>query len=135
MENKLFFVSNGAALEMSEQSYEAESYLQKIVEDNPHLLARAWGDNECRLFLIKRELEILETEDGSNSYSLDHLLVGEDGVPVLVEVKRSTDTRARREVVAQMLDVRLRLPGLYLEGGQAAGAVHGKQLKRGRRRV
>ena len=54
MENKLFFVSNGAALEMSEQSYEAESYLQKIVEDNPHLLARAWGDNDCRLFLIKR---------------------------------------------------------------------------------
>ena len=68
MENKLFFVSNGAALEMSEQSYEAESYLQKIVEDNPHLLARAWGDNDCRLFLIKRELEILESEDGSNSY-------------------------------------------------------------------
>ena len=104
MENKLFFVSNGAALEMSEQSYEAESYLQKIVEDNPHLLARAWGDNECRLFLIKRELEILETEDGSISYSLDHLLVGEDGVPVLVEVKRSTDTRIRREVIGQMCD-------------------------------
>lgn len=104
MENKLFFVSNGAALEMSEQSYEAESYLQKIVEDNPHLLARAWGDNECRLFLIKRELEILESEDGSNSYSLDHLLVGEDGVPVLVEVKRSTDTRIRREVIGQMCD-------------------------------
>ena len=104
MENKLFFVSNGAALEMSEQSYEAESYLQKIVEDNPHLLARAWGDNDCRLFLIKRELEILESEDGSNSYSLDHLLVGEDGVPVLVEVKRSTDTRIRREVIGQMCD-------------------------------
>ena len=104
MENKLFFVSNGSAQEMSEQSYEAESYLQKIVEDNPHLLARAWGDNERRLFLVKRELGILESEDGSNAYSLDHLLVGEDGVPVLVEVKRSTDTRIRREVIGQMCD-------------------------------
>lgn len=28
----------------------------------------------------------------------------QDGVPTLVEVKRSTDTRIRREVVGQMLD-------------------------------
>ncbi len=32
------------------------------------------------------------------------LLGGRDGVPILVEVKRASDTRARREVVAQMLD-------------------------------
>ena len=31
-------------------------------------------------------------------------LVWADGVPVLVEVKQASDTRARREVVAQMLD-------------------------------
>jgi hypothetical protein len=30
--------------------------------------------------------------------------VDEAGVPTLVEVKRSSDTRARREVVARMLD-------------------------------
>jgi hypothetical protein len=30
--------------------------------------------------------------------------VDEAGVPTLVEVKRSSDTRARREVVAQILD-------------------------------
>jgi hypothetical protein len=37
-------------------------------------------------------------------WSLDHLFLDREGVPVLVEVKRATDTRARREVVAQMLD-------------------------------
>ena len=105
MDNRLFFMSqSGAAVELCRQQYEKEDRLQKIVEDNPHLLARAWGDGERRLFLIKRELEIMESEDSTNSYSLDHLLVGEDAVPVLVEVKRSTDTRIRREVVAQMLD-------------------------------
>ena len=34
----------------------------------------------------------------------DHLFLDQDGIPTLVEVKRSTDTRVRREVVGQMLD-------------------------------
>ena len=34
----------------------------------------------------------------------DHLFLDQDGVPTLVEVKRSTDTRLRRELVGQMLD-------------------------------
>lgn len=36
--------------------------------------------------------------------TLDHLFVDQDGVLTLVEVKRSSDTRIRREVVGQMLD-------------------------------
>jgi hypothetical protein len=35
---------------------------------------------------------------------VDHLAVDQDAVPTFVEVKRASDTRARREVVAQMLD-------------------------------
>jgi hypothetical protein len=35
---------------------------------------------------------------------LDHLFIDQDAVPTFVEVKRSTDTRIRREVVGQMLD-------------------------------
>ena len=42
--------------------------------------------------------------DGASRWSLDHLFIDNDGVPTLVEVKRSTDTRIRREVVGQMLD-------------------------------
>src|SRR5262249_30776823 len=36
--------------------------------------------------------------------SLDHLYLDQDAIPTLVEVKRSQDTRIRREVVGQMLD-------------------------------
>ena len=43
-------------------------------------------------------------EGAGATWSLDHLFVDADGVPVLVEVKRSRDTRIRREVVGQMLD-------------------------------
>ena len=41
---------------------------------------------------------------GVGRWSLDHMFIDREGVPVLVEVKRASDTRARREVVAQMLD-------------------------------
>jgi hypothetical protein len=37
-------------------------------------------------------------------WSLDHLYLDQDGIPTFVECKRATDTRIRREVVAQMLD-------------------------------
>ncbi len=35
---------------------------------------------------------------------LDHLFLDQDGIPTFVECKRASDTRTRREVVAQMLD-------------------------------
>ena len=41
---------------------------------------------------------------GGNRWSLDHLFLDQEGIPTLVEVKRGTDTRIRREVVGQMLD-------------------------------
>lgn len=37
-------------------------------------------------------------------WSLDHLYLDQDGIPTFVECKRASDTRIRREVVAQMLD-------------------------------
>lgn len=43
-------------------------------------------------------------EGGAGHLRLDHLFVDTQAVPTFVEVKRSTDTRSRREVVAQMLD-------------------------------
>jgi hypothetical protein len=44
-------------------------------------------------------------EDEVNAYGyLDHLFLDQDAVPTLVEVKRSSDMRIRREVVGQMLD-------------------------------
>jgi hypothetical protein len=44
-----------------------------------------------------------ETE-GGRRWSLDHLFLDQDGIPTLVEVKRSSDSRIRREVVGQLLD-------------------------------
>lgn len=104
MESRLYSLSDGKAIIISEHSYAQEDDLQKILADNPCLLLRPGELDNNKLFLVKRELNISEGIDSSNSYSLDILLVDQTGVPVLVEVKRSSDTRIRREVVAQMLD-------------------------------
>ena len=41
---------------------------------------------------------------GLKLFYLDHLFLDQDGIPTIVETKRSSDNRLRREVVAQMLD-------------------------------
>lgn len=41
---------------------------------------------------------------GQNRWSLDHLFIDQDAIPTLVEMKRSSNTQIRREVVGQMLD-------------------------------
>lgn len=105
MGNRLYLVRPDQNVqEMNEGYFELEAKLQEIVEKNPDVLSREWDEKPRKLFLIKREQAVKSDEDGGNSFSLDHLLVDSEGVPVLVEVKRSTDTRTRREVVAQMLD-------------------------------
>jgi hypothetical protein len=54
--------------------------------------------------LIAREAALPDDEDAGGRWSVDHLFLDQDAVPTLVEVKRSSDTRIRREVVGQMLD-------------------------------
>ena len=104
MNPKLFVLSDEYAVNAVEDKFASESDLQRIIEVNPNIVSRPWDGTEPELFLIQREITSKVLEDEGNSFALDHLLVDDKGVPVLVEVKRSSDTRIRREVVAQMLD-------------------------------
>lgn len=91
---------------MSEGSFASEDMFQSLLEKFPELLTDAehGAQSPRRWILVKREAGISDRKDGGNRWSLDHLFLDQDGVPTLVEIKRATDTRARREVVAQMLD-------------------------------
>jgi hypothetical protein len=88
--------------------------LQALLEDHPDLLD---GDpidpgSPRRWMLLHREFAVPDEKGTAERWSLDHLFLDQEGIPTLVEVKRSTDTRIRREVVGQMLDY-------------AANGVHG----------
>lgn len=102
------FMVNGenGLVEMHEQPYDDELVLQKLLADHPHLLAGdQMGDGPARQWLlVSREMPVM-IEGEVNAYGyLDHLFLDQDAIPTLVEVKRSTDMRIRREVVGQMLD-------------------------------
>ena len=93
-------------VEMIERPYDSEDVLQALLERYPSLLA---GDQVSaaaprRWLLIAREASLPDQEDGGGRWSVDHLFIDQDSVPTIVEVKRSSDTRIRREVVGQMLD-------------------------------
>ena len=98
--------SNGELVEMTQQGFDSEDLFQELLSNHPALIP---GDqmgttSPRRWLLIAREAGIPGQEGDGARWSLDHLFVDQDAIPTLVEVKRSSDTRIRREVVAQMLD-------------------------------
>ena len=110
MAKKAFLVDDsgggGPLRPMVEQAYESEDVLQGLLAQYPDLLAgdEMDPDNPRRWLLVSREMGVPDDADSAGRWSLDHLFLDQDGILTLVEVKRATDTRARREVVAQMLD-------------------------------
>jgi hypothetical protein len=104
--SRIFLESqNGASLiPLTETAYEKEAHLQELLAKCPDLIpGDQIGDSPRRWLLISREMSVPD-EDGMGRWSLDHLFVDQNSIPTFVECKRSSDTRGRREVVAQMLD-------------------------------
>jgi hypothetical protein len=107
MPGRIYLLNEGSKLiAMEEAAYDSESLLQKLLADHPDLLA---GDQinveePRRWLLVTREMAVPGEPDGAGRWSIDHLFVDQDSIPTLVEVKRSSDTRIRREVIGQMLD-------------------------------
>lgn len=103
----IFLVQEGSTLvEMTERPYDSEAVLQELLARYPDLLAGAQVDpaEPRRWLLVTREAGVPDHAGGPGRWSIDHLFLDQDGVPTLVEVKRGSDTRLRREVVGQMLD-------------------------------
>ena len=107
MGDEIFLIGeNSKLIAMTPRAYDSENHLQKLLADYPNLIPTGLtaGSARRRWLPVSREVGIPSEEHGSRTWALDHLFLDQDGVPTLVEVKRSTDTRIRREVVGQMLD-------------------------------
>ena len=102
----IFLIRQGELVVLEQRPYESEALLQRALASFPAVLAGSTTGDAApkQLLLIRREMGVPKTEGGGSAWSLDHLFVDSDGVPVIVEVKRSADTRIRREVVGQILD-------------------------------
>jgi len=106
MSGIIYLVKDDSTLvEMREQPYDSEDVLQELLAKYPNILAGEQIDSSAprRWLLITREAGV-PSEDMEERWSVDHLFLDQDAIPTLVEVKRSKDTRIRREVIGQMLD-------------------------------
>lgn len=92
--------------EVVQTPYDTEALLQRLIQKHPELLAgrQLDADDPPRWLLVTREMGVPDAEDASDRWAIDHLFLDQYGTPTLIEVKRATDTRIRREVVGQMLD-------------------------------
>ncbi len=103
----IYLLSEGSDLQrVPRKHYESEDLLQALIEKYPDVLAgdQMGTDEDVRLLVVKREAGVPDCEGGLDRWAVDHLLLDQHGVPTLVEVKRSSDTRIRREVVGQLLE-------------------------------
>lgn len=103
----IFLLSETGILQrVMRAEYDSELLLQDLVDSYPELLA---GEQisptvPVRWLVIDKEVGIPDAAEASDRWALDILLVDNLSRPTLVEIKRSTDRRIRREVVGQMLD-------------------------------
>lgn len=98
----IFLAAKDKLILLRPKAYASEDVLQEALANFPQVIAGRSTDEDGEpspLVLVAREIGIPTTQ-----LSLDHLFLDHEAVPVLVEVKRASDTRIRREVVAQMLD-------------------------------
>lgn len=101
----IYLRREGELIALTERPYETEDVLQTLLADHPGLLAGDdVADTPRRWVLLSREVGVADEDGASGRWSLDHLFVDQDAIPTLVEVKRSSDTRIRREVVGQLLE-------------------------------
>jgi hypothetical protein len=91
---------------MEPGQFAKEDDFQRLLSRFPELLVGDQIDpqNPRRWILVKREQAIATGEIGASVWSVDHVFLDQDGIPTLVEIKRQSDSRIRREVVGQMLD-------------------------------
>ena len=80
--------------------------LQLLLEQNPELLPgdQINPDEPRRWMVIKREMPVPDPGTGQDRWEIDFLFADQDAVPTFVECKRIEDTRARREIVGQVLE-------------------------------
>lgn len=106
MSDKIFLVQGDKLVAMERSKYSLEDHLQDLLARYPDLMPgeQLNASEPRRWLLVSREIGVPDAEAAIDRWSLDHLFLDQDGVPTLVEAKRSTDPRIRREVVGQLIE-------------------------------
>ena len=97
---------DGGLESLEEEPFATEDELQVLIAEHPELLdgQQMRPGDPRRWILITREKGIAETSESGARWSIDHLIVDQDAVPTLAEVKRGSNPEIRRTIVGQLLE-------------------------------
>lgn len=97
---------NGGLESLEEEPFFTEDEIQALVADHPEVLdgEQIQPGDRRRWLLITREKGISESPQSGARWSVDHLIVDQDAIPTIVEVKRGANPEIRRTIVGQMLE-------------------------------
>ena len=107
MAERIYYRAESGTLEsLEEEPFSTEKDLQVLVADHPEVLngEQVQPGDRRRWLLISREKGISDAPQTGARWAIDHLIVDQDAVPTLVEVKRGTNPEIRRTIVGQMLE-------------------------------
>ncbi len=107
MAERIYIRDDKGGLEpLEEMRFSTEDHLQTLIAEHPELLdgTQIRPEDPRRWILITREKGISETADSGSRWAVDHLIVDQDAMPTLVEVKRGANPEIRRTIVGQMLE-------------------------------
>ena len=96
----------GGLESLEEEPFATEDELQALIAEHPELLdgQQMRPGDPRRWILITREKGIAETPESGARWLIDHLIVDQDAVPTLAEVKRGPNPEIRRTIVGQLLE-------------------------------
>ena len=106
-DDSIYLLSDDGSLErVAATAYSAEKVLQEFIARYPELLAgeQMNPDDPPQWILVSQEAGIPDEKGAADRWSADHLLLDQHARPTIVEIKRSSDTRIRREVIGQLLE-------------------------------
>ena len=102
------YTSNGdGKLEALEETrFSTEDELQALIAEHPELLdgGQIRPGDARRWILVTREKDIAASAGEGARWSVDHLIIDQDAVPTLAEVKRGSNPEIRRTIVGQLLE-------------------------------
>ena len=106
MAERIFTVVDGELEAFEEQSFSREDELQVLIAEHPELIdgEQIRPGDARRWILITREKGIAESSIAPAKWALDHLIIDQDAVPTLAELKRGANSEIRRTIVGQLLE-------------------------------
>ena len=116
MTERIYTRSKQGGLEpLEEEPFSSEDELQSLIAEHPELLdgEQIRPGDPRRWLLITREKGIAETANSGARWAVDHLLVDQDAIPTLVEVKRGSNPEIRRTIIGQVLEYAAHAAGTW----------------------